>query len=63
MAKKPISQKRAERRQQENAALQKVLNVFLLVSLTRVVMLMLPSPLKLSPKVLWLFLLRITVLN
>ena len=30
MAKKPISQKRAERRQQENAALQKVLNVFLL---------------------------------
>ena len=30
MAKKPISQKRAERQQQENAALQKVLNVFLL---------------------------------
>lgn len=30
MAKKPISQKRAERRQQENAALQKVMNVFLL---------------------------------
>ena len=30
MAKKPISQKRSEREQQENQALQRVFNVFLL---------------------------------